>query len=78
MPRTANSKNNNYHFSVHLDDEIMYCRTIKHVAEFLKVGTATIIRKLKTPEITLRKYKNNTLIISRCNIPIYERRQIEY
>ena len=78
MGRKANSKNTHYHFSVSLDEKIKYCRTIKDVAEFLNVGSATIIRKLAKPEIQLRKYKMRKLEINRCNIPIYEMREIQY
>ena len=58
MPRTCNSQNNYYHYEVIIGEERKYIRTLKLVAEYLQVGSATIIRKLKTPEITLRKYKD--------------------
>jgi len=78
MPRTHQAQNTHYHFSVNVDNVMTYCRTIKDVAALLNLGTATIIRKLKKPEIVLRKYKNHNLNITRCNIPIFERRQIDY
>ncbi len=82
MPRLQNSQNNYYHYEVIINDEKKYIRTLKLVAEYLNVGSSTIIRKLKTPEITLRKYKNSTLIINKCKVPIYQtefiREEIEY
>lgn len=78
MPRTSEAKNTHYHFSVNVDNVMTYCRTIKDVASLLNVGSATIIRKLKKPEIVLRKYKYKELNITRCKIPIYERREITY
>ncbi len=72
MGRPAQAKNNFYHFCVKLDGEKHYIRTLHGVADHLGLGSATIIRKLKTPEIILRKYKNRDLSIERCKIPIYK------
>ena len=80
MPRTCKSKNNYYHYEVVVGDKRKYIRTLKLVAEYLELGSATIIRKLKTPEITLRKYKDTTLQIIKCKVPIYShtREEIVY
>tara|TARA_R110002126_G_scaffold186772_1_gene335374 strand:+ start:1726 stop:1968 length:243 start_codon:yes stop_codon:yes gene_type:complete len=71
MPRTCNSENNYYHYEVVLGEERKYIRTLKLVAKYLELGTATIIRKLKNPNITLRKYKDINLQIIKCKVPIY-------
>ena len=78
MPRTCKSQNNYYHYEVIIGDERKYIRTMKLVAEYLKVGSSTIIRKLKNPNIILRKYKDTTLQIIKCKVPIYEQRIISY
>lgn len=71
MPRTCNSQNNYYHYEVIIGEERKYIRTLKLVAEYLQVGSATIIRKLKKPDIILRKYKDINLEIIKCKVPIF-------
>ena len=84
MGRPANSQNKFYHYEIIMLNENCvsrhYSRTIKDVAEHLFVGTATIIRKLKDPEIVLRKYKDCCLEINRIKKPIYRvvEKPIEY
>jgi transcriptional antiterminator len=78
MGRNINSQNVHYNYKVVVDKEQKLCRTMNDVAEYLSLGRATIQRKLKNPEITLNKYKNRTLEINRCRVPIYGRVQITY
>ncbi len=82
MPRPANSQNNFYHYQVIMGDTKKYIRTLHLVAQHLGVGSSTIIRKLKNPEMRLRKYKDINLIINKCKVPIYNtqftREEIEY
>tara|TARA_R110001592_G_scaffold91992_1_gene268666 strand:+ start:317 stop:559 length:243 start_codon:yes stop_codon:yes gene_type:complete len=72
MPRPQESKNRYYHFEVIVDNKITLLRTMSCVADFLHLGKATVQRKLRSPEITLNKYKYKTLIINRVKLPIFQ------
>tara|TARA_R110000787_G_scaffold258184_2_gene363379 strand:- start:574 stop:816 length:243 start_codon:yes stop_codon:yes gene_type:complete len=80
MPRSKSSKNTHYHFEVIVDEEKKMCRTVIEVAKALEVSQATIVRKLREPDIVLNKYKNKSLLINRVNVPIFKQvpQMIEY
>ena len=75
--RTANSSNTHYNYEVILDEEKYYLRTRKCLCKKLDLGLSTIQKYLNKP-YQIRKYKNNTLIINRVHLPIFETRQITY
>lgn len=80
MGRPKKSQNTHYHFEVLIDDNKTMCRTVRDVADILCVGSATVVRKLRNPEIILNKFKQKKLLINRVNVPIFKQipQLIEY
>lgn len=78
MPRQVNCHNTYYNYELIIDNEKTYIRTCKCLAEKLQVSLSAVRNKLKNPEQKFRKYKNQTVIINKVKIPIFEQTRIVY
>jgi len=78
MPRTSEAPNINYNYELIIDDIKEYVRTQEDLALALGVCRSTIRNYLTNKISTIRKYKDNNLIINRVKIPIYKQVPIIY
>ena len=78
MPRQVNSHNTYYNYELIIDNEKTYIRTCKCLAEKLQVSLSAVRNKLKNPNQKFRKYKDQTVIINKVKVPIYEQSRIIY
>jgi DNA-binding NtrC family response regulator len=79
MPRKTDCKQiNSYHYELILDNERKYTKTMQELMDILQLTQTTIFRKMKNPDIQLRKYKGRNLQIIRINKPVFKIAEIDY
>ncbi len=79
MPRKTDCKQiNSYHYELILDNERKYTKTMKELMDILQLTQTTIFRKMKNPDIQLRKYKGRNLQVRRINKPVFKIAEIDY
>ena len=79
MPRKADCKQvNTYHYELILDNERKYTKTMQELMDILQLTQTTIFRKMKNPDIELRKYKGRNLKVRRINKPVFKIAEIDY
>ena len=78
MPRKPNSPNTFYNYELSVDDTTTYLRTCRCLAEELGLSLSTVRKKLKDPDMDLRKYRGRNVTIHKVKVPIFERARITY
>ena len=78
MPRKLNSPNTCYNYELTIDGKSTYHRTCKCLAERLMLSMSTVRKRLKNPEMELRKYHAQVVTINKVKVPIFQRARITY